>query len=532
MILVMTNPGGDQAIALGDALWTDKTIQKRTVGLWSEIAKHYADEPTIIGYQLVNEPTPIGSSVDKGLNEWKKLAQKIINGVRKYDKNHVVVVDRLNGVKLSGTGEVVPYVSISSDKLYPLVDDDNVLYEMHCYDPMEYTSQGTNGDDVDTVGYTYPGETRVGGDVSFLDCKCSEQAVLSDKGWQYLETPVTKITDSGCTIIGIAFSASCIGKDGECYGDDLVIYEYDETGKKIAEHSCREAIRNEEFGLYSEDGSGTGTVSDTVGHTDNSSLCIKGTLSGANMGVTRVKAVKGHSYKATGYVRIDKASPDADVTISLDMYGSTWTVVVGLDKPSLESYVDHLSSFCIKNKLAIYCGEYSAARKCYADGRGGEKWISDMLDILFERGIGAIYHDYNTCQYGFYYCPTEERDFNDIHRNEVLAKIFAKKFGGKYSTSAVMLSPVKSTLSCKASGGKYKLSWSKADGAKKYEIQYSINGGKTYKKAGTVSGSKTSKTLTLAKNRKYTFRIRSYSIVDGRKHYSEWSDTVSVPAQS
>ena len=250
------------------------------------------------------------------------------------------------------------------------------------------------------------------------------------------------------------------------------------------------------------------------------------------MGVTRVKAVKGHSYKATGYVRIDKASPDADVTISLDMYGSTWTVVVGLDKPSLESYVDHLSSFCIKNKLAIYCGEYSAARKCYADGRGGEKWISDMLDILFERGIGAIYHDYNTCQYVFYYCPTEERDFNDIHRNEVLAKIFAKKFGGKYSTSAVMLSPVKSTLSCKASGGKYKLSWSKADGAKKYEIQYSINGGKTYKKAGTVSGSKTSKTLTLAKNRKYTFRIRSYSIVDGRKHYSEWSDTVSVPAQS
>lgn len=53
----------------------------------------------------MNEPTPIASSVDKGLNEWKKLAQKIINGVRKYDKNHVVVVDRLNGVKLSAQGK-------------------------------------------------------------------------------------------------------------------------------------------------------------------------------------------------------------------------------------------------------------------------------------------------------------------------------------------------------------------------------------------------------------------------------------------
>ena len=526
MIIDMTNPGGDQAIAMGDALWTDSTIQKRTIGLWTEIARRYANEPTIIGYQLVNEPTPLASSVNNGLKMWKNLAQKIINGIRKYDKNHIVIIDRLNGIKLNNTGDGIPYGSISPDKLYPLVDDNNVMYEAHCYDPMDYTAQGTNGYDVDTVGYTYPGEDRVVGDVSWLDYCSSESADLSDNDWQYLETPVKKITDPKCTILGISFSASCIGKDGVCYGDDLVVYEYDESGKQVAEYKCSGAIRSGDFSFYSEDESGTGSVSDTVGRTDRSSLCIKGTLSGANMGVTRVKVVQGHSYKAAGYVKVKKAAPDANAAISIDMYNSTWTLEIGMDKPALEAYVDHLTSFCIKNKLAIYCGEYAASRKCYADGRGGEKWISDMLDILFERGIGAVYHDYNTCQYGFYYCPTEERDFNDIHRNEVLAKIFAKKFGGKYSKSAVMLSPAKSTLSCTTNNGKYKLSWTKADGAKKYQIQYSSDGGKTYKNAGTVSASKTSITLTLPTGGKYTFRIRSYSIIDGKKHYSEWSNKI------
>ena len=52
--------------------------------------------------------------------------------------------------------------------------------------------------------------------------------------------------------------------------------------------------------------------------------------------------------------------------------------------------------------------------------------------------------------------------------------------------------------------------------------------GKTYKSARKVSGSKTSCSLKLDTSRSYTFRIRSYKTVDGKKIYSSWSEPVTV----
>ena len=89
--------------------------------------------------------------------------------------------------------------------------------------------------------------------------------------------------------------------------------------------------------------------------------------------------------------------------------------------------------------------------------------------------------------------------------------------------------PPKTTLTAKKSGNKYKLSWKAVKGGiTKYQIQYSTDGGKNYKSAGTVSASKTSSTLKLDTSKSYTFRIRSYKTVGGKKYYSSWSKTVSA----
>ena len=88
--------------------------------------------------------------------------------------------------------------------------------------------------------------------------------------------------------------------------------------------------------------------------------------------------------------------------------------------------------------------------------------------------------------------------------------------------------PPKTTLTAKKSNGKYALSWKAVDGITKYQIQYSTDGGKTYKTAGTVAASKTSTSLKLDTSKSYTFRIRSYKSVDGKKYYSSWSKAVTV----
>ena len=95
-------------------------------------------------------------------------------------------------------------------------------------------------------------------------------------------------------------------------------------------------------------------------------------------------------------------------------------------------------------------------------------------------------------------------------------------------TLSFKIIPAKTTLTAKKSSSGYTLSWKKVTGIDKYHIQYSTDGGKTYKSGGTATSDKTSKTIKLDTSKSYTFRIRSYKTVDGKKYYSSWSKVVSV----
>jgi len=89
-------PGGQSKdnIADGDGvearLWTVKENQDLTVEIWKEIARRYANEPWIIGYDLLNEPVlPPGYSNQILRNFYIRL----INTIRSEDANHIVFIE-------------------------------------------------------------------------------------------------------------------------------------------------------------------------------------------------------------------------------------------------------------------------------------------------------------------------------------------------------------------------------------------------------------------------------------------------------
>jgi hypothetical protein len=90
-------PGGQTGTNIDDDpndspdLFTDTSNQDRLVALWTELARRYADDTTVMGYDLLNEPlAPPFSQYDGQL--WP-LYQRIGAAIRSVDAHHLLIVE-------------------------------------------------------------------------------------------------------------------------------------------------------------------------------------------------------------------------------------------------------------------------------------------------------------------------------------------------------------------------------------------------------------------------------------------------------
>jgi endoglucanase len=88
-------PGGQTGDNIDDSwgypfIFESPESQDLTVRIWQKIAGRYKDEPTVLGYDLLNEPIP--HFFDKSaLNpKLEPLYRKIVTGIRSVDKNHII----------------------------------------------------------------------------------------------------------------------------------------------------------------------------------------------------------------------------------------------------------------------------------------------------------------------------------------------------------------------------------------------------------------------------------------------------------
>jgi endoglucanase len=82
------------------SLWESKANQEKMVALWRKLAQRYANEPTIGGYDIINEPNWGFESADdkRGTSENKNeplrnLMMDITKAIREVDKNHIVIIE-------------------------------------------------------------------------------------------------------------------------------------------------------------------------------------------------------------------------------------------------------------------------------------------------------------------------------------------------------------------------------------------------------------------------------------------------------
>ncbi len=417
LILNMHVPqGGYQSQGNGAALWNVPENQKRLTALWRAIAQRYRNEPTVAGYDLLNEPvTP------RSIDQWKDLAQGITAAIRAVDQAHLIVVERLNAV---GT----EWKDVNGERNMFLLQDDNVLYEFHTYDPFEYTHQTFDwAGRVATEREQYPDETRISSppDAAWYTAIFTNPVVpAGTSGWAFYEGVRYAATDPALKIGVAVYQTANLGT-GKAFLDQLTVSEYDPQNRLVSRVVQPGTATTTGWWLWSKANTGT-FVAGPGGRTGNA-LTVSGTTDDANIsfGQQKFRITTGNSYQVSGWLRGENIPATANVRLRVD-FETTSQPITARNKTFLRESVRFYADWGRKNNVPTYLGEYGAGSPCFRPGLGGLIYVSDMIDICREFGFHTTYHSYHEDSFGWYYGHTSLPDI--ANANGPLVDLFRQKF--------------------------------------------------------------------------------------------------------
>ncbi len=117
-------PGGQTGDNIDDSwgypfLFERAESQELAVNIWRKIASRYSDEPTVAGYDLLNEPIAHHFDIVDLNPKLEPLYRKIVKGIREVDKNHIIF---LGGAQWD-----------TNFKIFGPPFDDKLAYTFHKY---------------------------------------------------------------------------------------------------------------------------------------------------------------------------------------------------------------------------------------------------------------------------------------------------------------------------------------------------------------------------------------------------------------
>jgi endoglucanase len=402
--LILTNvPDGAPGDCGNDAFWESPDAQDRYVALWSMLAARYAQEPTIASYELFAAPNP-----DQSLDQWQALATRVASEIRKVDPDHLLVVERANSIACT--------FELPAEQTFPVLEDSNVLYGFAYLEPWDYTAQLLASSGRPEYG-PYPGNEKITPDwysraKQTTDSSNSRPDADSlyvppgDSDWS-LEHFFYTVADEKLRIGQPVLQSNY--NTGTVYFDDIVINEYDENANFVGVVADIDPESADGYYFWQGDADGNDVAGPGVAgrssdaHRGKYSVTISGTTSQANLGdQTQAFPVQfGHTYELSGWTKGKQSQPRGASFIRIDFF--TYEGDLGtFDKAALAAGLDAFVAWQKTHGLPLGVVAFGTGIPTFADNRGGLTWVSDMIDLMFERDLPFAYHLYHSNEWGIY----------------------------------------------------------------------------------------------------------------------------------
>ena len=395
-------------------IWTDPRIRSQNIGLWRQIAKRYSDVPTIAAYDLLNEAV----TADKTGAQWRRLAGDMASAIREVDTNHLLVVGALYGVDRTYTA--------FGEEFQFLIDDDNVLYDFHFYEPVEFTHQSADWLERPIVdGGIYPDPDRIsptGAQVLLTESRIESPRLPPGRSdWRRYESGWREVSDR-TAVAGLPTAILRSGVRGNVHFDDLAVFEHDPVSGSTRQIVSAPLSASDIWDWWSWGSADAArnrqvfTRSETAGANDDYSLGIDGRVGadeylGWSSDSHWFKVTPGRSYKITGQMKgegVAYSDTDAGFAgLSLDLYahpsGQDDGGFLARDRDYLQVRFLELLRFGQVNDVPMSVMEFGTIRGTFdAREKGGGQWVADMLDIFDAHGVSYALWNYHGPSMGMY----------------------------------------------------------------------------------------------------------------------------------
>ncbi len=436
---------------------TAKTNRWRLKQFWVALAGRYQHEPTIAGYDFINEPCPQNEA------QWESYALELVDAVRAVDTNHLLDVEV--AINLG-----VPFVLPRA----------NIMYDFHSYDPWRFSYQLHLVSGYGDQGVW--GETNmpvIGWDYTAGAVTNSRMAPSGSFGWTRYTSGLVRVTATNA--IALEPVLISVSSGGTIAFDDFTINEYGPSGAFVRE--CM--IVNPETApgnvylespvyplptynsAWTKAGAGTFSTTTTDPHMGARAFTISGIATMRNWRLM-FPVRKDYQYRVEAWLRGTNLTA-AGSGIGFRHYTRPeWEMGAWARRDFLETTLRGYGwDFWKSNNVPVNLGEFGVSQMAIRLNRGGLVWLGDMLDLADEFNVNWNYYVYKSTIYGMYVNAWGSGGRPD-YNNTGLVDYFTSRLGGRALASTPLLSHAW------APGEGAVLTWS-ADPARDYSVFFSTN---------------------------------------------------------
>lgn len=337
--------------------WEESEYQERFYGLWTVIARRYADRKIIAAYDLLNE----GVAPDEV--QYLKVMNTLANRLRQHDEHHILIVEEA----LSSNG---------AKKILPIADN-NVIYSVHFFYPPQFTFYTTTRQRTIT---RYPGEMATSGQT--VDVVKSPTATGTGD-WR-------RITLRGVPPEDAQIVQALVLSDeqhGRVWFDDILLEVDGRAVELPAPLVANGSFEIDYPGISWEARGSCAAVTDATAKKGRHSMGF-GNCTGPTAVLSSPIAVDGRNYALSAWVKTADAQGNNRIALSWHKRKT----LASLNKIALRDRLDYALRFKTWQRAPVHVGEFTVHKNPSTDSVSN--YLKDILDIMETEGLHWNYWTY------------------------------------------------------------------------------------------------------------------------------------------